>query len=171
MEALRRYQFFCFWASGVRSWSGVFLYIKWNFVLSWFVSALFLYLQYCSIDLLYMCSSKKKRTTGTGRGTHHGHCKGNSFTGTSRTKALRARTCCTDTEASFPGPCIARAPELVYYQGWRCEDTLDILCYCIILYRPFPKPQRINFGAATFFSRTQNHKMEVALLLRYSLRT
>ena len=54
----------------------------------------FLYLQYCSTDLLYMCSAKKKRTTGTGRGTHHGHCKGNSSTGTprTRTKALRAKS-------------------------------------------------------------------------------
>ena len=51
-----------------------------------------------------MCSTKENRTTGTGRGTHHGHCKGNSFMGTSRrrTKALTARTCCTDTPKQVP---------------------------------------------------------------------
>ena len=84
-----------------------------SFVRGSLVSALFCTcVQYCSTDLLYMCSTKKNRTTGTGRGTHHGHCKGNSFTGTLRTKALRARICCTKQVA--PGPCIARAPDLVH---------------------------------------------------------
>ena len=71
-----------------------------SYVVRWCPPFFCTYVQYCSTDLLYMCSTKKNRTTGTGRGTHHGHCKGNSFTGTSRTKALRARTCCTDPEAS-----------------------------------------------------------------------
>jgi len=88
-----------------------------SFVRGSLVSALFCTcVQYCSTDLLYMCSTKKNRTMGTGRGTHHGHCKGNSFTGTLRTKALRARICCTKQVA--PGPCIARAPELVLPDLW-----------------------------------------------------
>ena len=56
-------------------------------------------LYYSSIVLSYMCSrlEKKKRTTGTRRDTHRGHYKGNSSTGTSRTRisisirAIRAR--------------------------------------------------------------------------------
>jgi hypothetical protein len=55
---------------------------------------LFLYLQHCSTDLLYMCCTKKTRTTGTERGTHHGHCKGTPVQVASK-------------------PCIARAPEVV----------------------------------------------------------
>ena len=64
-------------------------------VRSWW-SSFFLYLQYCSTDLLYMCSGleKKKRTTGTRRDTHLGHYKGYLSTGIlrARIKELRART-------------------------------------------------------------------------------
>jgi hypothetical protein len=102
------------------------LSIKWNFVRGswwwWWSSSFFMYLQYCSTDLLYMCrcvvnktpgrprAQGGTRTTGNSRALIHGRLRAAHQSA----KNTHLKLCSKHIAAK---PRIARVPELVRHES------------------------------------------------------